>query len=67
MMSAEQKAKFLGVYANLPLDLRKEIILIITEGKADKPITWNVAFDEINNETKLGEKILENLVDLGLI
>jgi hypothetical protein len=67
MMDAEKKAKFLRVYANLQFDLRREIILIITEGKEDKPITWNVAFNEINNETKLGEKILEQIVDLGLI
>jgi len=31
------------------------------------PITWEVAYREINADTKLGEKILEKLVDLKFI
>ncbi len=66
-MDKEQKAGFIKVYANLPLDLRREIILIVREGNEDKPITWNVAFSEISSQTALGEKILKKIVDLGLI
>ncbi len=54
---------FFKVYSNLSLDLRKEIILVIDK----KPITWNVAFEEIHAETKLGDKILEKLIELELI
>ena len=57
------KADFLKVYANLPIDLRKEIILIID----DEPITWNVAYAEIEKNTKLGKKILKKMIDLELI
>ena len=59
----EEKYKFLKVFSNLPLDMRREIILVIDE----QPITWNVAYDEIKNETKLGKKILEKLIKLELI
>lgn len=59
-----EKDRFLKVYANLPLGLRSEIILVL-DGHG--PISWNVAFVEINNETKLGVIILQKLVDLKII
>ena len=55
--------RFFKVYSNLPLNIRKEVILLI-EGK---PITWNVAYNEINNNTNLGNIILQKLIDLGVI
>ncbi len=61
------KSRFLKVYSNLPLGLRKEIILVIKEDGKDRPITWNVAFDEIDAETKKGKKILKKLIELELI
>ena len=67
MVRFEGKNRFLSVYSNLSLDLRKEIILIIEEDKEEKPITWNVAYNEIFNETKLGEKILKKIIALELI
>lgn len=55
---------FLRHYANLPLPVRKEIILDL----ADKgPITWEVAFREIRAETALGAEILEKLVGFNFI
>ncbi len=57
------KARFLKVYANLSLDLRKEIVALVD----GKPITWNVAYEEIENETKLGKEILQKLIELELI
>lgn len=57
------KEKFFKVYANLPLNLRDEIILVID----DEPITWKVAYLEISNNTKLGRRILEKLGALELI
>jgi len=59
----KEKDKFLKVFSNLSIDLRKEIILVID----NQPITWNVAYQEIINETKLGEKILKKLIELELI
>jgi len=58
------EAKFLKVYANLPINLRNEIVLVLP-GKG--PITWNVAFLEIENKTLLGKEILEKLTELGII
>ncbi len=59
----KEKDRFLKVYANLSLDLRREIIALVQ----GKPITWNVAYEEIENETRLGKEILQKLLDLELI
>ncbi len=59
----KQKHKFIEVFSNLPMDVRREIILVID----DQPITWNVAYDEIKHETKFGKRILDKLIDLELI
>ncbi|MDO8634542.1 MAG: hypothetical protein Q7K34_04595 [archaeon] len=57
------KEKFLQVYANLPLNLRKEIILVI----GDEPITWNVAYSEVLGNTPLGKQVLRKLEELEII
>jgi len=57
------KDKFMKAYANIIEDERNEIVVIIEE----KPYTWNRAFDEIKNDTELGRKILEKLVEIGII
>ena len=59
----EGKDKFIKVYSNLPIDIRKEIILLIEE----KPISWDVAYIEIEKETALGKEILRKLLELGFI
>ncbi|MDP3004335.1 MAG: hypothetical protein Q8N43_02425 [Candidatus Azambacteria bacterium] len=59
----EGKDRFIKVYSNLPINLRNEIILILSEG----PITWNVAYMEINNDTELGKRIIEKLIELKII
>lgn len=59
-----RESRFYRVYANLPINLRDEIISVIP-GKG--PITWNVAYLEIENGTKLGEDILEKLDELKII
>lgn len=60
----KNKDRFLKVYANLPLNLRNEVVLVVIE---TGPVTWNVAYVEINNETKLGELIIEKLIELKII
>jgi len=59
-----KKEKFLKIYANLPINLRNEIILVLDK---KGPITWNAAYIEINNNTKLGEIIFKKLVQLKII
>ncbi|PIU68802.1 hypothetical protein COS81_02630 [candidate division WWE3 bacterium CG06_land_8_20_14_3_00_42_16] len=58
------KERFLKIYANLPINLREETILVL-EKKG--PITWNVAYLEIKSDTKLGKVILEKLAALQII
>ncbi len=57
------KERFLKIYSNLPLSIREEIILILDK----KPITWNVAYLEVKNNSKLSQEILEKLDELKII
>jgi hypothetical protein len=59
----KNKERFFNVYANLPLNLRDEIVLVINE----QPISWKVAYLEIEAGTKLGKQILEKLIALKFI
>lgn len=71
-MKEEDKMRFMKVYQNLPLNERKNTILVL-EGKKDRsklkkePISWDVAFIEVDQETKIGEIILNKLIKLNLI
>lgn len=62
-MDGDKKARFMKVYSDIPINIRREVIAIFNE----EPISWNVAFIEIKNETALGEKILNKLIALGFI
>ncbi|MBU4075100.1 MAG: hypothetical protein KKI06_00020 [Euryarchaeota archaeon] len=55
--------RFIKVYSNLPINLRNEIILVVD----DQPLTWNVAYMEIKNNTTLGKIILQKLLELEII
>lgn len=57
------KEIFLKVYANLPEPERHQVIVIIN----NKTYSWNVAYNEITNDTELGKKILKKLEDLRII
>lgn len=57
------KAKFLRIYANLPLNQRGEIVIVID----DEPLTWNAARIEIENDTDKGKEILDKLIKIGII
>lgn len=58
------REKFMKLYSNLPLNLRKEVILILED---KQPISWEVAYIEIENKTKVGEKVLKKLAKLNII
>lgn len=67
-----RRERFLRIYANLPLSVRKEIILALEEkGEGGiiikQPITWEVAYLEVKNNTPKSEKILEKLEELKII
>jgi len=55
--------RFMKVYSNLPINLRKEVIIVIDK----EPISWDVARNEIEHNTKLGKKILKKLIELKII
>ncbi|MEI6238089.1 MAG: hypothetical protein WCP15_00970 [bacterium] len=48
------------------MNLRKEIVLDLGVDHGG-PITWEVAYREINAETELGKKILDKLIELKFI
>jgi hypothetical protein len=58
------KERFLRVFANLPLNVRDEIVLVLPDRG---PITWKVAYLEITNDTALGLVIMEKLIALSII
>lgn len=57
------KAKFLKVYANLPLGVREEVVIVID----GEPLSWKVAQLEVEQNTKKGEEILVNLNKLQIL
>ena len=61
------REKFLRAFANLPLNSREEIILVLREKGEKQPITWNVAYHEVKNNTPRSKEILEKLKKLGLL
>lgn len=54
---------FFRVYSNLPLHIRKQVVLTID----GEPITWQVAYNEIKNSTKRGKMIYETLKKLKIV
>ncbi|MEK6920635.1 MAG: hypothetical protein AABX82_02030 [Nanoarchaeota archaeon] len=58
------RERFLKVYANLPLNIRKEIIIVL-----DKvgPVSWDIAYLEVQNKTVIGDIILKKLEKLRII
>lgn len=63
-MELGNREKFLKIYANLPLGVRQEIIMVLEDGR---PITWNVAFVEVETNTPLSNAILQKLEKFQII
>ena len=57
------KAKFLQLIANVPFPLREQIIAVVD----NQPVSWNVAFGEIKQDTDKAQEILKHLKQIGLI
>lgn len=55
---------FFRFYANLPLNIRREVVLDLKERG---PITWEVAYLEIKADSDLGKEILQKLIELKFI
>lgn len=59
-----KKAQFNKIYANIPLGLRDEIVVVLEN---NEPLSWNAAKIEIDNDTDKVMEILEKLDRLGLL
>lgn len=62
-MEEIDSSRFFRVYDNIPITARKELIVIVE----NEPISWDVAYKEIQGKTMLGIKIFKNLVELDFI
>lgn len=60
----DTRERFLRSYANLPLNSRREIIVVLDE---EGPVTWEAAYLEVKNDTEKSKEILEKLEKLNLI
>ena len=63
-MDNPPKERFFKVYANLPLGLRDQVILVLPD---TGPLTWNAAYIEVKNGTKISDTIVEKLIELKII
>jgi len=57
------KSQFLKIYADIPLGARSEIIAVV----GDEPVTWNSARVEVENNTAVAKKILNQLIEIGVL
>lgn len=55
--------RFFKVYSGIPLEERKLTIIVI-DGQS---LNWNLAYEEINNNTERGKRILKLLLELEII
>ena len=59
----DSKWRFLKIYSDLPVGLRRETVLVVD----GQPYSWNVIFQEVTTQTKLGVELLEALSRLEFI
>lgn len=58
------RERFLRAYANLPLNSRKEIIVVLDR---EGPVTWEAAYFEVANDTPRGAEILDKIEKLNIL
>ena len=63
MSEKEPATRFYKVYDNLPLEERKQVVLVL----GNEPKSWEVAKNEIVNNTDVGKTILQKLIELKII
>ena len=57
------KSRFYKTFANLPLGVRNEIVLVID----GQPMTWNVIKLEVDTDSKLSKEALNLMSELKLL
>lgn len=63
-LKIDARERFLRAYSNLPLNSRREIIIVLDE---EGPVTWEAAYLEVKNDSEKAKEILEKLEKLNLI
>jgi len=63
-MDSLLRERFLKTYANTPINLRGEIILVLDKWG---PVSWNAAYIEVDKKSEISETILKELAALNLI
>lgn len=63
----DKRDRFYKVYNNLPLGVRDEVVAVVNVSGYNEPISWRVAKLEVDENTELSKKILENLEKLKII
>ncbi len=61
------KDRFMKVYANLPENVRTEVVVVVKVGTIEKPYTWDSAYVEINNDTPLSKELIKKLETMEII
>ena len=59
----EGQEEFFKIYSSLPMEERDKVVVVIER----EPVSWNLAYQEIKNNTKNGQKILKMLKALEII
>lgn len=59
----KSKAKFFKIFANIPFNLRDEIIAVVD----DQSISWLVAYTEIKQDSEKASEILKQLKKLEVL
>lgn len=59
----DKRIQFLKIYANLPLGMRDEIVVVVN----NEPLTWNAAKLEIEQNTPKGKEVLKILTSLKIL
>ncbi len=63
----EYLSRFTKIYASLPVPERSNPIIVINISGKDEPISWNMAYRELRENSELGKKIGRKLVELSII
>lgn len=63
-LKIDARERFLRAYSNLPLNSRREIIVVLDE---EGPVTWEAAYLEVKNNSEKAKEILGKLEKLNLI
>jgi len=56
--------KFYRCYANLPMPLRSSEIVAVVD---NEPLTFQVIKLELDNHTEVGNKAVDNMVNMGIL